>query len=402
MTQDDVQREAVEAWLKYNKKGTFELSTGTGKTIAALHCLHTMPKRDGKVHLFLAEVTDRKTDLYNDILKYDKLFNTNTLNDYTLRFLTYQSSYRIKTVAHVGLIIADEIHNSLSPEYFKTYSNLKYDAIVGLSATIDRKTTYDIGGREVNKGQMLDSIAPVCYKFTINQSIDKGVGRKINVFVLEHTLDNEAKVIKAGNASKVFYQTEEENYKYWNKQFSQAYYLLDEGLKQRKMQVLSKKRADLLFKLPSKVIQAEKILNTLKGKTIIFGNDIDTLLKLTPNVVSSKNKDDINFKIRENFDNDRIQIIGSFKKLRQGANLKNLDNCFILSYYSSEGHLIQQIGRLRKNEEKEGNVIIFVTKNTQEEVWFNKIIADLTSFNIMYFNNINNLITKYEFLNSQN
>ena len=58
MTRDDIQRKAVEEWLKFDKKGTLELATGTGKTIASLHCLYTMPKNK-KLHLFLAETTAR-------------------------------------------------------------------------------------------------------------------------------------------------------------------------------------------------------------------------------------------------------------------------------------------------------------------------------------------------------
>ena len=138
MTRDDIQRKAVEEWLKFDKKGTLELATGTGKTIASLHCLYTMPKNK-KLHLFLAETTARQKDLKEDILLYNKLFNVDVLKDYNLKFKCYQSAYKLKNY-DFGLVIADEIHNSLSPEYSQFFFNNNYGAILGLFAIVDRNT----------------------------------------------------------------------------------------------------------------------------------------------------------------------------------------------------------------------------------------------------------------------
>jgi len=77
------------------------------------------------------------------------------------------------------------------------------------------------------------------------------------------------------------------------------------------------------------------------------------------------------------FDKGEIKNIASFKKLKQGANLSNLDNIIITSYYSSTKDLIQRIGRLRKAGKRVGNVIILVTKGTKEEDWFLKMFVSL-------------------------
>ena len=77
MTRNEIQQKAVEEWLKHNKHGTLALATGTGKTIAALHCLYTMPQKDGKVHLFLAETVEREKDLLSDIELFNTLFKVN-------------------------------------------------------------------------------------------------------------------------------------------------------------------------------------------------------------------------------------------------------------------------------------------------------------------------------------
>jgi len=395
MDRHEIQQKAVEEWLGSNKIGTLAVSTGVGKTFMSLHCLHTMPKNDGKVHLFLAEQVDRKQDLESDIEKFDKLFNTRTLRDYILKFKTYQAVYKAKEY-EFGLVIADELHNALSPEYSKFFYNNKYDAIVGLSATIDRKTSYEIDGQIVTKGKMLDEIAPICFTYTLAEAKNDGVGRNLNVYVIYQELNSVNKTVSAGNATKKFFQTELEAYSYWDKEHKKSWFLLDPAMKDLKIRITSTKRSNILFNLPSKIETVKKLVDYIEGKTILFGNSLDSLLKVTPNVVSSRYSEDKNKEIRDNFDNDKISLIGSFKKLRQGANLKGLDNCIVMSYYSSEGHQIQQWGRLRRNGDKVGNVFILLTKNTQEEIWYSKMMENMQDFNIIYCDSVDDCITKYK------
>ncbi|HEX8586140.1 MAG TPA: DEAD/DEAH box helicase family protein [Allosphingosinicella sp.] len=399
LKQDEIQKQAVESWLNANKKGTFQVSTGVGKTFMFLHCLHSMPKNDD-IHFFLAEVVDRENDLKKDITKYDKIFGTTTRKDYDLKFLTYQSAYKMSE-AKVGLVGADEIHNALTPEYSKFFFNNTYDAIVGLSATIDANTSYMIDDKIVRKKDLLDKIAPVCFKYTLSQAKDDGVGRNLNVYVIQQNLDSVNKTIKAGRANKPFYQTEKAAYDYWDREHKKSWYLEDEDLKSLKIRITSTKRSNLLFNLPSKIEAVKQLLPMLKGKTILFGNSLDSLLKITKNVVSSRYTEDQNKAIRDNFDSDKINLIGSFKKLRQGANLVGLTNAIIMSYYSSEVHAVQQWGRLRKDGDKDGNVFILLTMNTQEEVWFTKMTENLTDFNIIYCDSVKDCIQKYK-LNEKN
>ena len=130
------------------------------------------------------------------------------------------------------------------------------------------------------------------------------------------------------------------------------------------------------------------MLLKIKGKTIIFNNDLDSLHKITPNVVSSRLSLKQNKNIVDSFNSNKIKNIASFKKLKQGENLIDLSNCIVMSYYSSDGDLIQRAGRLREDG-KLGNLFIIVTKNTREEVWFNSMIGDYKDYDITYYKNIN-------------
>lgn len=389
---EEVQQKALNSWLNVNKKGTLEIVTGLGKTFIALHALNTMPKNDKKIHLFLAETTSRKKDLFDDIKKYNKIFKTNILRDYNLKFYCYQSAYKWKD-KKFGLVIGDELHDALSPSYSQFFFNNNYDAIIGLSATINKATKYLINNKVLTKGELLDKIAPICFTYTLDESSEAGTSRKLDIYVIQHKLDIKDKTIKAGNAKKVFYQTEEASYKYWDARHKKSWYIEDIDKKNLQIRITSTKRSNILYNLESKIKPVKELLNNIKGKTILFGNSLSALEKVTPNVVSSNNSEDKNKQLREDFDNNKIQIIGSFKKLKQGSNLKDLDNVIIMSYYSTEKDLIQRLGRLR-NKDKIGNVFIFVTMGTQEEVWFSKMFENVNSFNMIYCPDVEFAINK--------
>lgn len=147
------------------------------------------------------------------------------------------------------------------------------------------------------------------------------------------------------------------------------------------------KRATLLYNLQSKVDGVNLLIPYLKN-TIIFGNSLDALEKVTKNVISSRNSSDINDRLRKQFETGEIDVIGSFKVLKQGANIKGLDNVVAMSYYSSEKDLIQRAGRIRKDNKETGGLFIFVTKGTQEEKWYTKMLLNINAYNIIEHNSV--------------
>jgi len=136
------------------------------------------------------------------------------------------------------------------------------------------------------------------------------------------------------------------------------------------------------------------LISQLKGKTIVFGNSIDTLNQITKNTISSKNSEIKNALIRQQFADNKINIIGSFKMLKQGANLPHLDNTVIHSYYSKELDFIQMLGRQR-NSEFTGNVFILRTAGTVETKWYSKAMEKITNYEIIECANVEDCINKY-------
>lgn len=410
-----IQNEAIIAWKENNKIGTAEVITGLGKTFLSLKALYTMPKNKDVIHLFLAEQKDRLVDFNKDIEKFNKIYNCNILNDYDIQFHCYQT-VRNWSGKSFGLIIADEVTDSISPENYKFYLLNKFEAILGLTAMFNGNIFYKVQSNSflsrffptgmISKTEMLNKIAPICYKYNINQGQSEGTSRKLNIFVVESYLNKVDKTIQAGNAKVKFYQTEYAAYSYIDGLFKKAKDLeyTDESIdfykwnEKRELDLFkfSARRSKLIYELPSKVDIVKKILNNIEEeKTVIFGNSLKQLQSITENVVSSKNKDEKNNSIRELFDSGKIKVIASFKKLVQGANLDKAGICIIMSYYSTETGFIQKIGRLRQDGEKEGNVFILHTLETQETVWLNKMMENAVEYNI-FKGNIEECIKEYK------
>jgi len=392
---DKIQKEAKDAWVAAGMIGGLEMTTGVGKAIAALHCCTTVPK-GGNV-LFLAETTSRYKDIHDDIAKYKEFFGIDILKDYTWQQATYQSAYKWKD-KEFDIVIADEYHFALTPEYVKFFRNNTYERLVSLSATLKDNVFYgelDDPNR-FSKRDLLSEICPVVYTYNINQSNAEGTSRKKIIFVIDHHLDTITKNVDGGSKAKPFKQTEQAAYEYWNGQLKRAFYA-DESAKQFKINYTSQRRAKVLYTAESKRPIVNKLLKALKSRTIVFGNSLDALIKITKNTVSSRNSDKVNDQIREDFENGKSKVIGSFKKLEQGANLNGLDNTIFHSYYGKTRAAFQRIGRIRVEEGKDlGFVFIIRTIDTQEVKWFDNMTEDLTDFEIIHCENVEQAIKTYK------
>jgi len=389
-----IQEEAFAQWKDKGEKGTIQAITGIGKTFIALKAVAEMDPNDRI--LFLAETRQRERDFKKEIDKFSDLYGVD-FTEYNIEIMCYQSAYKRRGMTH-DLVIADEIHDSLTPKYSRYYANNTYYKIMGLSATIDDGEIWFSEDRSTTKLKMLSEIAPICYIYNIEDGQREGTTRPLDVFVLHHRLGTVRNVL-AGTKKKPFMTTEQGSYEYWDKRFKRSFFV-EPDKRELQMALASRKRAAMLYTLPSKVVMVNKLLENLKGKTLIFGNDLKALEQITSNVVRAARKGEKvkeiekrNERIREQFDKGEIDVIASFKMLKQGANLKNVDNVIVMSYYGKQRDLLQRIGRLRKEGNKIGTVIIPVTVGTQEVKWFESM-TDGISLNTIPCLSLDELISK--------
>lgn len=386
-TKETFQLTFAKKWVENKYIGTAEMATGTGKTFASFQCVLSALRdgviKEGDTILVLAETTAREKDFFDDLKKFDSIYKKKLSKKFHWEFACYQSAYKWKN-RHYPMVISDEIHDSLTLEYSAFYKNNTYSALVGLSATVERNTPlYE--DSPYTKGDLLDKYCPSIYKITQSEAIEHGIIANYELWVYMHTLDDKEKCVSAGTKVKPFKTTEKAAYDYYDSQFKRALFLPEGKSKTYQIRNASARRAKILYNLPSKLKIMKKLVDIPKRK-VIFGNSLDALYKITPYTVSSKLDKEENKKIRQDFEDGKINTIASFKMLKQGANLSEVKFAVLHSYYSISKDYIQRVGRiLRKDGNKKGIIVVLVTMGTQEEVWFRKMIQHLKGIKIREF-----------------
>jgi len=269
----------------------------------------------------------------------------------------------------------------------------------------------------INKGQLLEVVCPTVYEYTFEQAISEGVISGFETIVLEHELD------RTGDAIKIW--------KSYDRRGSEHdWYQARESIRTNyrvsryRRSLMGKDQAKFLWNLPSKAVVVNDLLERIEGKTILFSVETPLLYQVTDNVVGGGNKSgftigklyfttrkrkkgkkyfvknilttvekEINktkydeywnkFKSEVQKDDDdlikqfntgEIDLIASSKKISRGITLTDLENCILMSYYSTTTQFLQQLGRvLRFKEGKTAKLFIFKTQNTREVDWFQEL-----------------------------
>ncbi len=187
------QRKAVDAWIKNNFRGIFEMATGTGKTIAAMGAIKEILKKEEKIAIVVVCPTDTLVSQWKEQLEkwgmtpmltpgnskwYEELKGNVTLlngnekstiyiiTSYdTLSNIKFQNN--IKKIQCKKLLIADEVHNAGAPIYqLGLIENFNYR--LGLTAT--PKRYFDDEGTDF----LLKYFEDIVFSYPLEKAIDDG------------------------------------------------------------------------------------------------------------------------------------------------------------------------------------------------------------------------------------
>tara|TARA_R110000787_G_scaffold70320_1_gene156382 strand:+ start:2711 stop:3781 length:1071 start_codon:yes stop_codon:yes gene_type:complete len=350
----NIQTQAIKSWEKI-KNGVIVMPTGAGKSFVGIQAITYIKKNDPNI-LFLAETRAREKTLTEEIVKYNNIFGTNIKMP---QFMCYQSAYKLKG-KHFDLVIADEIHDSITEKYSKFYVNNTWENLIGLTATprLDKELSGDFYSK-----------IPIIFGATVQDAVEAGDILDFNLHVMEHHLDDKDKYIEAGNKIRKFLTTEHAHYKFLTNVLTKSYYTNKIGLSK----LFASKRATLMYNLKSKKEIVKKLIdNNPDKKIIIFGNSLNFLEDVCDHVV--KGSDLKTLKYIDDFNEGKIRVIGSFKMLEQGVNLSGVNMAIIASYFSVKGKFIQRIGRVLRKDSDKPNIYVIKTMDTIEEKWFEKMI----------------------------
>lgn len=392
LKKDKIQSQALKKWYK-EKRATCVLQTGLGKTFLFFKCLI---KSKCKQCLFLAETDIRLDDVLKDQIKFKELYGVDPLEGVNFKFMLYQSAYKrkLEDIFPEGkaFVCADEIDFAVSPVYWRFFdlSDWSNHFFLGLTATLDNTSRVIYENQDIGtKKEVVNNKFPICFNYGVEEAVEDGTTRPLVVYTLLHNLDDKKKTVKAGNSKVSWMQTEKEAYNYLEDNFKKTLFLPKSNSKDFLIKAAARKRADFLYNLDSKVELCKKLLEILLGRTVVYGIHNKSLFQLgIPCVVDAEPK---HKEYLEQFRSLQINQIAGNKKLIRGANLNKVDNIIHFAYYSKEGEIRQKVGRMR-DDLPSGKVIIFLTKETQEQKWYDSMITPLLVFPQKEIKNVQEVI----------
>ncbi len=420
------QKRAIDCWNQNNKKGIFEMATGTGKTFTALSCLEKVLNQEtvltviacpyahlseqwkseiinmnlGKVYSFYGSANS------NWDVEFDKLILNYRLGlNYKNIIITTHNTFsskkfieRIKKCNIKTFLIVDEMHH-VGSENFKLGLLSSYDYRLGLSATPSR--FMDQEGTEF----LISYFDKIVFKFTLSEALTKINPATNKTFLTPY----EYKPIKVDLTSE-----ELNEYNELTKKIIQNFHMKKKETENNSIKNLIFKRRNIINNAFNKY---ETLRNTLKKLThkehlIIYCSDkqMDKVLEIIKEEGFSGHK----FTQKENpkqlkkyggkseremilksFDNTNYQVLVAMKCLDEGVDVPSADQVIIMSSTTNPIEYVQRRGRvLRRYPNKEKAYIYDFSVIPEEIDIYSKRIIENESKRLFDF--INSSINKSE------
>ena len=353
INKDLIQAEALKHILPHNRCGV-DMCMGTGKTRLALKTIKA------KNYTKILIVIPRKSVMdswIKELKNYPELATK-------ISFSTYRS-FEKQEITYDFLVL-DEFH-SLTAKHVDFLKRFKGD-ILGLSGT-PPDNEYDI------KYTLMQLYCPIVYTYQVDQATSSILNDyEIRVHLLP--LNDVKNLVKKGR-NKTWVSSEYEDYKYLTNKVTSSV-----GKKKNYYAIL---RMTAMKSYPSKELLARKILNAANNKCLLFANTQKQADKLCQHSYHSKNPDS-----KENlelFSDGRIQKMSAVEQLSEGVTIPNLAELIIMHAYGNNKKSAQKIGRaLRLSKEKTATVHILCFKNTVDEEWCKKALANFDKNKIKTIN----------------
>ena len=300
-----------------------------------------------------------------------------------VEILCYQSAYKLKN-NHYDLVLCDEVHLGLSPQYRKFFVQNTYDKLLCMTATLPEEEEYK---------HLLGMLAPTVYTITLDECVSLGIVAPYNIYCKPISLTNTEKNDYKKIHNKFLY------YKYKLGQFDafdEAKRILgDKNAGPAEKQAAIgfyrniRKRKKIIDFAINKITEFQKlVLNNLGNKILAFSgaNDFTDQLCASVNPLSatyhSKKTKKQREKALEDFRNGNINVLCSTKALNQGLDIPDANIGIVCGLTSKSLSMIQRVGRLiRFQEGKIGEIYILYVENSQEEKWLKNAVKSLNNVN---------------------
>lgn len=394
----DVQNAAYIAWKNAGMKGTIVAATGVGKSKIAIYRVkkiieETYEPPPLKPSILLVTPTEKLRDENwpEEFLKWN--VTQKGMNTFIKRIC--YASLKNERGNQYRLVILDEIHwlTERNSEGFRDAKSLvKFmsdnmcQEVMGLTATEPDPE------RDAMKSQIFEQIAPVCFRYTLDQAVDDGLLPEYKVKVIQIPLDRILKVIPAGTKANPFKNTELAAYEYLNKMAMKAQIAKRKNPNSKWAESIYGQRRRFIANLPSKARVAKVLISRLQKENkrfIVFCGGIEISRELCGENVYNSSPEDKPRDMLTAFKNKTISYLGVVDAVNEGHNIPDIDEGIIHLLSSNPRHVIQRLGRILRGENPV--MYILVAQGTKDEDWCKEATADLDRKRIVYESYMNYL-----------
>jgi superfamily II DNA or RNA helicase len=316
----------------YKGTGVVKGFAGTGKTFGAILLI----KDRGYKNAIIGVPTNKLRNQWRkELVKH----NVDNITVETFHILSKDRSKGLKC----DLFVVDECHRSTSPVFRKIYENIKFDDILGLSATPNKASLEYCGGIIIDVPLADAQISDfTVYFHGIDLTLDEYKIYEEYSEVISRML---GRMRRAENDSEKWSFRE-------------------------KLDSMIFKRRSLVYSAKNRIPQAVELLKENSGKpTLVICKRIDqanTLSKITGIPTYHSEKPDE--KALDDFQNDRISALLSVGMLSEGYDKRNIKCLIIVSTAITEAYHIQSIGRAVRLPDDADIHILLARKTTDEKL----------------------------------
>ena len=132
-SKDIQQKKALNAWAQAKFKGSVIAGTGFGKSRVGVIAIGQTLRRDETASGLVLVPTTQLQDQFTD--EFHKWGYSDVLD--RVDVLCYQTAYKLQEQSY-KIVVCDEIHLGLSPEYRKFFENNKYERLLCMTATLPK------------------------------------------------------------------------------------------------------------------------------------------------------------------------------------------------------------------------------------------------------------------------
>jgi len=376
-TKDTEQKKAINAWAKRKFTGTIIAGTGFGKSrCGVIAAGKTLDATDNARAIVLVPTTQLQAQFRDEFSKWDYEHVLDRVD-----IVCYASAYKIEN-EHYDIVVCDEVHLGLSPEYRKFFENNTWNRLLCMTATPPEEIEY----RDI-----LYKLAPVCYRIDLDKCVELGLVSPYKIICKPIELTTVEKQ-EYDKANKTFVYA-----KYILGQFDafdRARHIMGSGKHTASNQDKAaaaqfyraiRARKAVVDHADGKIAELQKIvIKNIGEKILVFGGSNEFTNKLadateTFSTVyhSGKTKKQKEQALKEFRSGDK-PVLCSTKALNQGFDVADATMAVICGLTSKSLTMIQRVGRIvRYQEGKIGQIFILYVKDSQEEKWLKSSVKNL-------------------------